>query len=177
MNSPKSQVFNFLTKPQKADLIRYFTQQANKLDGSQIDEAVENWIEEERFLCGQGTSYKPWLAEFLEDDRLAKDAKRFLSFQVRYKASQKISTEAKEQFREKMKARKEELKLRQWEKLPATPKQKGAVKAIVSLNGEKIDLTNLTKAQAYALIKKKKEASAKLHWKENLPPPPENGNL
>lgn len=169
MTSIKSQVFNFLTKPQKADLVRYFTQQANKLETNQIDATIESWLEEERFLCQQGTSYKPWLEEYLDDGQLAKDARRFLSFQIRYKASQRISNEAKEQLKENLKARRGKIKLQQWEKLPATPKQKGAVKAIVSLGGEKIDLTNLTKARAYSLIKKKKEAASKLHWKENLP--------
>lgn len=167
--SIKSQVFNFLSKPQKADLIRYFTQLARKIQLSEVDRAIQDWIEDERFLCQQGTSFKSWLAEYLDDPLLAKDATRFLSFQIRYKSSQKIGKEAKEDLKAQQKARREKIKLQQWEKIPATPKQKGAVKAIVSLGGEKIDLANLTKAQAYTLIKKKNEAANKLHWKENLP--------
>lgn len=112
--SIKNKVFNDFSKTQKSELCAYLAKYTKKFYGSDVDEILEEFLEEEEYYLELGSSRHPWLEDCLDEEEFVKDVKLYIKDQIKkcdYKEKQKPYIEKQKVQQKKQRKNAQEFKM------------------------------------------------------------------
>ncbi len=107
MQSLKSRVFNYLTKRQKSDILKYISIYTGKNSQLSAQDILEKFIDDETYYLQTGSSRYAWLVDVVDNEDFQKDLLRVIKdniFKISQKEKNKVYTDKQKQYLKEQRA-------------------------------------------------------------------------
>ncbi len=111
MQSLKSRIFNFLTKRQKSDILKYISIYTGKNSQLSAQDILEKFMDDENSYLQTGSSRHAWLVDLIDNEDFQRDLLCIIKenlFKISQKEKNKIYTDKQKQYLKEQRAKQKE---------------------------------------------------------------------